>query len=129
MRKLQKPLCFALAMVPIGAVAGYFTILYQLDFLGAEMINQAVSQLGSLEALIAVYIVQTVGYALFCGFFGYLLANCLGLMRPFRFEKRPLLITLTLSLVGGILFSLDYWIFGAWIPGLRETTEDQKSVV
>lgn len=123
MRKLKKPLCFALAMAPIGAVAGYFTILYQLDFLDAEIIGQAVSQLGSLEALIAVYIVQTVGYALFCGFFGYLLANCLGLMGTFLFGKRPLLITLTLSLVGGILFSLDYWTFGAWIPGLRETTD------
>lgn len=128
MRKLKKPLLFALAMAPIGAVAGYFTILYQLDFLGAELIEEAVSQLGSLEALIAVYIVQTVGYALFCGFVGYLLGKKLGLIKPFRIEKRSLLITLALSLVGGILFSLDYWTFGAWIPGVREATDLTLSI-
>ena len=73
--KLKKPLLFALAMAPIGAVAGYFTILYQLDFLGADLIQEAVAQLGSIEALKAVYLVQTVGYALFCGFTGYLLTE------------------------------------------------------
>ena len=126
--KLKKPLLFALAMAPIGAVAGYFTILYQLDFMGDDMIRDAVTQLGSIEALIAVYIVQTVGYALFCGFIGYLLGEKLGLMRPLRLEKRALLITLGLSLAGGILFSLDYWTFGAWIPGVREATDLTLSV-
>lgn len=126
--KLKKPLLFALAMAPIGAVAGYFTILYQLDFLSADMIQDAVAQLGSIETLKAVYLVQTVGYALFCGFTGYLLAEKLGLMRPLRLEKRALLITLGLSLAGGILFSLDYWTFGAWIPGVREATDLTLSV-
>lgn len=128
MHKLKKPLLFALAMAPIGAVAGYFTILYQLDFLGTELIEEAVSQLGSMSALIAVYVVQTVGYALFCGFMGYLLAEKLGLIKPFRIEKRSLLITLALSLAGGILFSLDYWTFGAWIPGVREATDLTLSI-
>lgn len=128
MHKLKKPLLFALAMAPIGAVAGYFTILYQLDFLGAELIKEAISQLGSMDALIAVYVVQTVGYALFCGFMGYLLAEKLGLRKPFSLQKRPLLITLALSLAGGILFSLDYWTFGAWIPGVREATDLTLSI-
>lgn len=38
-------------------------------------------------------------------------------MRPLRLEKRPLLRTLAVSIPLGVLFSLDYWTFGAWLPG------------
>lgn len=122
MKKLKSSLLFTLPLLPIGAIAGYFTILYQLDFLDAATVELAVSQVGSVEALIAVSVVQTVGYAAFCGFFGHILAGKLGLMRPVRFEKYQLLITAALSVLGGVLFSLDYWTFGAWIPGVQEGT-------
>ena len=122
-RKLKKPLLFTLALLPIAAVAGYFTMQYQLAFLDDTIVEQAVSQLGSLEMLSVVYVIQTVGYAAFCGFFGYLLSSKLGLMKPIRLEGRATLIVLALSVVGGILFSMDYWTFGAWIPGVREATD------
>lgn len=122
MRNFKKPLLFALALVPIAAIAGYFTMLYQLDFLDAVLVEEAVAQLGSLDILVAVYIVQTVGYTLFCGFVGYLLADTLGLMKPIRFEKRPLAVTAVLSAAGGILFSLDYWTFGKWMPEIGAAT-------
>lgn len=123
MKKWKAPLLFTLPLIPIAVIAGYFTILYQLAFLDTATVALAVSQLGSMEALIAIYILQTVGYAVFCGFTGYLLANKLGLMGPARLEKRAILTTLAASIVGGILFSLDYWTFGAWIPGVREATD------
>ena len=120
MKKLKAPAMFALVMAPIGAVAAYFTILYQIDFLDAATLEMTVSQLGSLEALIAVYIVQIVVYTLVLGFFGHMLAGKLGLMKPFRFEKAKLMQTLLLSLVVGVVLSLDYWTFGAVIPGIQE---------
>ena len=123
MKKWKAPLLFTLPLIPIAVIAGYFTILYQLAFLDAATVDLAVSQLGSVEAMIAIYILQTVGYAVFCGFTGYLLANKLGLMGPVRLEKRAILTTLYASVVGGVLFSLDYWTFGAWIPGIREATD------
>ena len=123
MKKLKDALLFILPLLPAGVVAGYFTILYQLDFLDAATVELAVSQLGSIGALIAVYIVQTVGYTAFCGFVGHILANQLGLMRPLRFAGKPLAITLALSVLGGVVLSLDYWTFGAWIPGIREATD------
>lgn len=128
MKKLKAPLLFTLPLLPIAAVAGYFRILYQLDFLDAAAIDLAVSQIGSIEALIAVTVVQTVGYAAFCGFAGYILASKLGLMKPIRFEKKAVITTLILAFAGGVVFSLDYWTFGAWIPGLREGTEATLSV-
>ena len=123
MKQLKKPLYFALVTIPVAVVAGYFTILYQLEFLDAATVELAVSQLGSLEAMKAVYVVQTVGYAFFCGFFGAILAEKTGLMKSFRFQKRAVLITLAVSAAGGVLFSLDYWTFGVWIPGVREATD------
>lgn len=60
---------------------------------------------------------------LYAAFFGHIFANQLGLIRPFRLDNKAVVTTLALSLIGGIVFSLDYWTFGAWIPGVREATD------
>ena len=65
---------FVLPLIPIAAAAGYFTMVYQLSFIDDTTLALAIEQLGSMGALFAVYIVQTVGYAVFCGFFGHCLA-------------------------------------------------------
>ena len=120
MKKLKAAFLFALAMLPIGAVAAYFTILYQIDFVDAATLELTVSQLGSIDGLIAVYILQIGVYTLFCSFIGYILASKLGLMKPIRFEKGKILPTLVLSLIVGGILSLDYWTFGNLIPGIQE---------
>ena len=120
MKKLKASALFALVMTPIGAVAAYFTILYQLDFIDAATLELTIAQLGSVEALIAVYVVQIAAYSLVLGFIGHILAGKLGLMKPFRFERTGLTRTLVLSLAVGIVLSLDYWTFGAVIPGIQE---------
>lgn len=78
---------FALCLLPIAIIAGVFVGYYQLDTLADEVIAKFVAQVGSTDVLIVVGAVQTVGYALFCGFFGYLLADKLGLWKPIRFKK------------------------------------------
>lgn len=123
MKKLKAPILFTLPLLPIAAVAGYFAILYQLDFMDAATVELTVSQLGSVEALIVVYIVQIVGYTVVCGVVGHILAGKLGLLKPVKLEKALLVRTLVLAILGGILFSLDYWTFGAWIPGVQEATD------
>lgn len=122
MKKLKTPLLFALALILPAAAAGYFTILYQLQTMEEAVLAQAAAQFGSVDLIIPIYMVQIVGYALFCGFFGCLLAQKLGIWRPFRLEKTPLLRTCLITLAAGIVFSLDYWVFGAVIPGIREAT-------
>lgn len=123
MKKLKAPLLFPLPILPVAAVAGYFTILYQLDMLDPAMVDMILAQLGSVEILILVYIVQTVGYGAFCGFFGHILAGKLGLMRPITIERSPLVRTCICSVAAGVVLALDYWTFGAWIPGLREASD------
>lgn len=119
MAKFRKPLLFALCLLPIAIAAGIFTGIYSLDTYSEEILAEVAAQLGSTDVLIVVAAVQTVGYALFCGFFGYILADKVGLWKPVRFEKRKLTVTLILSAVGGILFSLDYWTFGNVIDGIQ----------
>ena len=122
MAKFKKPLLFALCLLPISIVAGIFVVIYQMDLYSDEIIAEAVAQLGSVELLVAVGAVQTAGYALFCGFFGYMLADKVGLLKPVKFEKKSFFITLALSLVGGVALSLDHWVFGSMIDGIQSAT-------
>lgn len=122
-RKFRKPLRFALALLPLSMVGAYFTALYQLDFLDEATMALLMEQLGSVGAFTAVYVVQIALYMLVMGSLGYVLAEKLGLMKPFRFEKAALQKTLPLCVLGGVLFSLDYWTFGAWISGVREAMD------
>ena len=112
MKKLKKPLLFTLCLLPISLIAGFFVIRYQMEMYDPSVLEEAVNQLGSLDLLVAIGMVQTVVYAAFCGFAGYLLSESLGLMKPFRFKKKALLTTALLSVICGILFSLDPWVFG-----------------
>lgn len=115
---------FTLALLPLAAAAGYLMLRYQMALYDEDTMAAMVSQLGSTTALLAIGTVQTVIYVAVASFFGYILAEKLGLMRPLRLEKRPLrlekrplLRTLAVSIPLGVLFSLDYWTFGAWLPG------------
>lgn len=117
LQKYRGALRFTLALLPVAAVAGYLVVGYQLDLYDAATLSAVVAQLGSTGALLAIGTAQTVLYAAVCAFAGYLLAQKLGLMRPLRLAYAPLLRTLAVSLPLGVLFSLDYWTFGAWLPG------------
>ena len=116
MSRAKKALLFTLALLPVALVAGFFAVRYTMKLTDPAMLQQAIGQLGSEKALIAVSIAQVVLYAAVSGFFGYILSDKIGLMRPFRFEQKPLLITLIVSAVCGVVFSLDAWTFGKWIP-------------
>jgi len=122
MSKIKKSALFSAALVIPAAIAGYFTILYQMDFMAPELLAPTVELLGGRHMLILIYIVQTVGYALVCGFFGSWMAQILGIFPPIKFCKPALKKTLALSFLFGILFSLDYWTFGAAIPEIQEGT-------
>ena len=121
MAKFKKPLMFALVLFPIGLVAGFFTALYQLDLYDESILAEALSQVGSVEVLLAISAAQSALYAAVCGFFGYILAAKLGLWRPIRFEKAQTVKTAILALGMGLVFSLDYWTFGKLIPQIADS--------
>ena len=125
---IKKALLFTLALLPIAAAAGYFTTGYQMKTLDPSMVEMMLEQMGSEGMIIVATIATTVMYAVVCGFFGYILASKTDLLRPMKMEKKPLIVTLALSLAGGILCSLDYWTFGAAMPELRQSRELLTSV-
>ena len=117
-RNIRKPLIFTMIILPIAIAGGYFSVQMSISAMDPSALDAAMEQAGSIQLLIAVSIIQTVIYALICGFFGYILAGKTGLMRPFRFESSKILITVIVSLIGGAVLSLDAWTFARWIPEL-----------
>lgn len=121
MEILKKTLKFSLVATLIGAVAAYFTALYQIDLYPEEITQAAIEQIGSREALIAATAAQGAVLVLITALFGYILAEKLRLMRPIRFERATLVKALTVSAVCGVVFSLDYWVFGSAEPKIQES--------
>lgn len=121
--KLKKPFLFSLALLPVAIIGGFFTCLYQFDLYSPENLEPIIAQVGSKEMLMLITVLQTCGYALVCGFFGYIFAEKTGLMRSLKIEKSALLKTLAITVVCGVLFSLDYWVFGNAEPAIQEGTE------
>ena len=122
MSTLKKSLLFSLAILPIAIVAIIFTCLYQFEMYPPEILEEAVAQVGSMVIVWIITVIQNVGLIMFCCFFGYILAEKLGLWKPIKFEKRSLTVTLILSVIAGIIFSLDTWTFGNLIDGIKEST-------
>lgn len=121
MKRLKKPLRFVLCLLPVALIGGWFTAQYSFSVIDKALLEEAVRQVGSIEILTAMTVAQTVIYAVVCGFFGYLLAEKTGLMKPFCFQKKETVRVMLVSLICGALLSLDAWIFARWIPALGES--------
>lgn len=128
--KWKRALCFTLSLIPIALVGGFFTLRYQFPFIPTEELEAALAQVGGSMVLVyAITMIQTLLYASFCGFFGYILADGLGLTRPFRLTKKPLLFTLILSLVGGMALALlDVFVFNPAVGGDLIANSDRQGL-
>ena len=117
--KWKRALFFTLSLIPIALVGGFFTLRYQLPFIPAEELETALAQVGGHMWLVyAITVMQTLLYACVCGFFGYVLADGLGLIRPFKLTKQPLLFTVIVSLIGGMALAfLDVFVFDPAVGG------------
>lgn len=122
LRSLKKPLRFSLLLLPVVAVATFFTILYQFDLYDQATVDLMIEQVGSVELVIVISVLQTVLYGFIACFLGYILADKLGLLRPFGFEKKSLLVALALAVVAGLVLGLDPWTFGSKIPALQDVS-------
>ena len=126
--KCKKPLLFALALVPIAIVGGYFAGVYGWTELTDDVKSQILSQVGgnqSLYYLIAA--LQTLMYAVVFGFFGYILSDKIGLMRQVRFEKKPTMVTIGMALFSGLILCTDLFYFRNHIPQVAATYQGKPS--
>ena len=115
---LKNALIFTLCLLPIAAVGGWFTAQYSISGMDEAMLETAIQQVGSMELVMLVTVIQTVIYAAVCGFFGCIIADKLGLIRPLRFEKKGMMFTLLFGILSGVTLSADAFTFAKWIPEL-----------
>ena len=123
MTKFRKPLIFALCLIPISAVGGWFTAQMSIASIDEKMLETAIQQVGSKEMFMLITTIQTVIYAVICGFLGYIIADKIGLIRPFRLDKKKTLITLLAGALSGIILSADAFTFAEWIHELTDSYE------
>lgn len=110
-RKYWKTLLF---FTTVGLVGGFFTGLYMLDSYPAEMRQQILDQ-GITEIVMAIVsAAQSAGYGLILGAAGIALGKKTGLWKDEKtITKKPLMITLVISVIGGLVLILaDILFFG-----------------
>ena len=117
--KLKKPFLFTLALLPIALVSGVFVGIYQMETISQEMLDEILAEIGSKELLLVITALQSVLYTAFCGFFGYILAEKIGLMKSLAIQKKPLLSGVALGGIVGLILALDYWTFGNVIKEIQ----------
>ena len=105
-----------------GLVGGYFTALYSIEMLTPESLEQSLAQVGSIEALIAITVAQTLMYSVALGLIGRALARKIGLWRELSFEAKPITSAIISSILGGAVFILgDLFIFGSMIDVVKQS--------
>lgn len=117
LNRFKKPLLFILALVPIAIAGGYFTGVYSWAELTEEAKAQVLIQIGgNLNLYYLITTQQTLLYTLVLGFFGYIIAEKLGLMRPAKLEKQPLMAAIGMALFTGLILCTDIFYFRNHIP-------------
>ena len=101
----------------MSIVGGYFTGVYGWTELTDDVKSQILAQIGNnLSLYYWITTLQTLIYVLIFGFFGYNLSDKTGLMKPIRFEKKPVMVTIGMSLFTGLVVCTDLFYFRNHIP-------------
>ena len=117
-----------LCVLPFAIVGGFFTGVYTLEHSTDEMTRLIYEQVQSPTIFYIITTIQSAMYAVLATAAGYLLADRLGLIKPFRFQKELLKKTVPVIILFGILFASDYFVFGHFIPEVAADYEKGISV-
>ena len=117
---LKNNLKFIVFLLVFGLVGGYFTGLYSIEMMNAEALEEIIQQVGSIDAVILITVVQSALYSLVLGLIGKSLSQRIGLWRELKLDKKALASCGLVSLVGGALFILaDVLVFGNYSDVIR----------
>lgn len=125
---VKKAMLFVVTLLPAMIIGGLFTGIYSFDTYTTDMQNQMINQIGSYELLLVVGTIQSVIYGALCGFLGYILSAKTNLMKSLCFEKDKIIKVLIITIACGLLFSLDYWVFGKMLPEVAILYESKITV-
>ena len=131
LKKFKNPLIFALVLLPIGLIGGFFTSIYLEETYDPVMLSEMLAQTGisDINVLHIITAVQTAGQILLMSFIGYILAEKIGLLKSFKISKAGLLPTIVLTVLGSIIFVvLEYGVFSGLIPEVAATYEAKPTI-
>ena len=105
---------FLLFIIIVGIIGVVFTVIYSLNMVSEEVMNEAIKQVGSKEAVFVISMIQPIIlYVFVCGILGVILSNKVGLWKKIEFEKDKVLIASIIAVVAGLsLIFCDLLIFG-----------------
>ena len=113
---LKKALRTYLVILPFAIIGGITVGMYTVEHSAQEVIDAAIAQLGSYQALLGVTMIQSFVYSLFCWVIGYFIVDRIGLIKSFRFEKAVLVKICPVIIVLALIFVADYFVMGRLIP-------------
>ena len=131
LKKFKKPLIFALVLLPIALIGGFFTSIYLEETYDPAMLSEMLVQAGISDIIILHIItaVQTAGQIMLMGFFGYILAEKTRLLKSFKINKSGLIPTIVLTVIGSIIFiALEYGVFANIIPEIAALYEAKPTI-
>lgn len=131
LKKFRNPLIFALVLLPIGLIGGFFTSLYLAETYDPAMLSDMLTQTGiaDITTLHIITAVQTAGQMLLMGFFGYILAEKTGLLKSFKISKAGIIPTIVLTVLGSIIFiGMEYGVYSNLIPEIATMYEQKPTL-
>ena len=115
LRTIKNNIIFIIFLAAFGLVGGYFTAQYSIESLSAELLEETVAQVGSVDVLIVITIIQAALYSVVLGLIGKSIAEKIGLWQSFSVRIKPLVSVLLVSIIGGAaMIFVDLYGFGAF---------------
>ncbi len=114
-----------------GLVGGFCTGLYMLDSYPPQMQQEALAQGLTPTIMALVTAIQAAGYGIVLGIIGIWLGKKIGLWKDeTNFEKKTLLITLAIAVIGGLALILpDLLFFGKYNEVIMNSYAAKPTVV
>lgn len=115
--RLNKDLKISLIFSLIGLVASLFVGMYQISMFSDQIEQQIISQLGSIEALLAIAAAQGALITFLASLIGLKLAKKVNLKLNFKFDKKALVLAILIGLATALIITLaDRFIFAKYLP-------------
>lgn len=112
----KKAFKFTLCLLPIGIIAAVLAALYSFSSYDEEMVDQILAHMPKSVFIMITVLQIGIIYTGFMGYFGYILADKVNLIKKPSFEIRNTVLTLAISVVAGLFLLSDYFIFAKVIP-------------
>ena len=119
MKRFKVPALFALSMMPLVLAATGLSFAYQYTTM-RDLFDSMAAQGPGLPVIFLAGMIQTLILLYLACFFGRILADRLGIWKELHFQKKPLLLSLILSLIGGLILILDCVTFGSVYPAILD---------